>query len=513
MLGDTPPAVVYAKSDYGVGHAEVAPAATSVTIRLVANVELSGTVRDARGPLPLVNSPWVSFGGPGAHWDPFTGDSIRADGTYYLTTQPGTTQTLTITDLPDFEENGTEHHQATATMPKVWEIRATLDMPASRNLDLTIPDAAPVNFRAVDTDGRTLPVTSFGASSTHTITIAPGLTGTATAESYGPAHDGRFQHMMFGPAEAEIGFNGANGGASTGQLPLTPGRQVVLAAAAPYTAGTVVIPEPTTTTTTTPPSANDPAAQTSSQGSAHSGYWALASDGSVYHFGAATHLGNAAQNAVDLEPTPTGNGYWALNRNGQVQPFGDATELGDVDMGTLPTGEEPASLSATPSGKGYWVFTNRGRVLPFGDAAFLGDMSQSKLNGAVLGSVATPSGKGYYMVASDGGIFAFGDAAFAGSMGGKKLNAPVQSLVPDADGKGYWLVASDGGIFAFDAPFRGSMGATKLNKPVVGMVRYGDGYLMVGADGGIFNFSTSPFAGSLGDKPPASPVVAVAALP
>jgi ligand-binding sensor domain-containing protein len=117
------------------------------------------------------------------------------------------------------------------------------------------------------------------------------------------------------------------------------------------------------------------------------------------------------------------------------------------------------------------------------------------------------------MVASDGGIFAFGDAAFAGSMGGKRLNAPVQSLVPDADGKGYWLVASDGGIFAFDAPFRGSMGGTKLNKPVSGMVRYGDGYLMVGADGGIFNFSTSPFAGSLGDKPPASPVLAVAALP
>ncbi|MDQ1489679.1 MAG: hypothetical protein QOJ23_2193, partial [Actinomycetota bacterium] len=115
--------------------------------------------------------------------------------------------------------------------------------------------------------------------------------------------------------------------------------------------------------------------------------------------------------------------------------------------------------------------------------------------------------------ASDGGIFAFGDAAFVGSMGGKNLNATVQSLVPDGGGHGYWLVASDGGIFAFDAPFRGSMGAMKLNNQVVGMVRYGDGYLMVGADGGIFNFSTAPFAGSLGDKPPAAPVVAVAALP
>jgi hypothetical protein len=98
-------------------------------------------------------------------------------------------------------------------------------------------------------------------------------------------------------------------------------------------------------------------------------------------------------------------------------------------------------------------------------------------------------------------------------MGAKLLNAPVQSLVPDGDGKGYWLVASDGGIFAFDAPFRGSMGGKALNKPVSGMVRYGDGYLMVGADGGIFNFSSSPFAGSLGDQPPNSPVVAVATLP
>jgi hypothetical protein len=247
--------------------------------------------------------------------------------------------------------------------------------------------------------------------------------------------------------------------------------------------------------------------------SSTSGYWALASNGSVYRFGDAPSLGNTSAGAVDLESTPTGKGYWTLNRSGVVQPFGDAAKLGDVDTTKLAKDEQPTSLSATPSGRGYWVFTNRGRAIAFGDAAFLGGMSAVKLNGPVLGSVATPSGKGYYMVASDGGIFAFGDAAFAGSMGGKKLNAPVQSLVPDADRKGYWLVASDGGIFAFDAPFRGSMGGTKLNKPVVGMVRYGDGYLMVGADGGIFNFSSLPFAGSLGDKPPASPVVAVAALP
>ena len=40
----------------------------------------------------------------------------------------------------------------------------------------------------------------------------------------------------------------------------------------------------------------------------------------------------------------------------------------------------------------------------------------------------------------------------------------------------------------------------------------GAGYLMVAADGGIFNFSSLPFSGSLGDRPPSSPVVAVAAI-
>lgn len=36
---------------------------------------------------------------------------------------------------------------------------------------------------------------------------------------------------------------------------------------------------------------------------------------------------------------------------------------------------------------------------------------------------------------------------------------------------------------------------------------------MVSSDGGIFNFSTKPFAGSLGDRRPTDPIVAVAVVP
>jgi hypothetical protein len=252
-------------------------------------------------------------------------------------------------------------------------------------------------------------------------------------------------------------------------------------------------------------------------GAAGSGYWMVGSDARVSAFGQAVQLGDATSSlvkgreAADIEPTPSRHGYWIVDDSGRVFTFGDAGYFGGVDGRSLAPKEKVTSLSATRSGAGYWIFTTRGRVLPFGDARAYGDMSSVALNGPVLDSIPTPSGLGYYMVASDGGIFAFGDARFAGSMGGQRLNAPVQSLVPDPDQRGYWLVASDGGVFAFAAPFRGSMGNVRLNRPVTGMVPFGNGYLMVGEDGGIFDFSDRAFLGSLGDHPPAHPIVAVAA--
>ncbi|MCA1841896.1 MAG: hypothetical protein LC792_01645 [Actinobacteria bacterium] len=277
----------------------------------------------------------------------------------------------------------------------------------------------------------------------------------------------------------------------------------------------VSMPVPQAPPTTTGPGGDDPAVLPPAPAPGRSGYWMVGRDGAVYAFGDARSFGNApvgATPAVDLEPTPSGAGYWIVDETGRVFNLGDASRLGDVDRAQLARDEKITSLSTTPSGRGYWVFTTRGRVIVFGDARWLGDMATARLNGPVLDSIPTPSGNGYYMVASDGGIFAFGDAVFRGSMGGRPLNAPVESLVPEADGSGYWLVASDGGIFAFDAPFLGSMGGQRLNGAVTGMVRYGKGYLMVGEDGGIFSFSNRPFAGSLGGRPPAQPIVSVAAF-
>jgi uncharacterized delta-60 repeat protein len=259
----------------------------------------------------------------------------------------------------------------------------------------------------------------------------------------------------------------------------------------------------TTTTTTAPPSNPVPVIK--------SGYWLLTSDSQVYGFGDASDLGGTTRpDAVHIEPSPTGGGYWILSADGTVTPHGDAEDFGRA---TVPAGEHAVSLSATPGGNGYWIFTDKGRAITMGDAQFFGDMSGTRLNGAVLGSVATPSGNGYWMVASDGGIFTFGDAKFHGSTGDVKLNQPVMAMAPAANGSGYWLVASDGGVFAFDVPFYGSMGATRLNKPISGMVPGRAGYMMVGEDGGIFSFGDVAFHGSLGGNPPSKPVVSVALQP
>jgi hypothetical protein len=242
------------------------------------------------------------------------------------------------------------------------------------------------------------------------------------------------------------------------------------------------------------------------------GYWMLGRAGAIYPFGTnALRFGTGATStAVDLDIAPTGYGYWIVDSLGRVFASGDARSYGNAPA--LAPGDSVTSISRTASGKGYWLFTAHGTVYSFGDAHFYGDLRGSHLNGIVVDSVRTPSGRGYYMVGADGGVFSFGDARFHGSSGGMRLTAPVRAITPDPDGAGYWLVSVDGGVFAFDAPYRGSMGSVRLNRPIVGMVAFGNGYLMVGADGGIFNFSSKPFYGSLGSRPPPVPIVSVAAI-
>ncbi|HLI73905.1 MAG TPA: glycoside hydrolase family 43 protein [Acidimicrobiales bacterium] len=81
--------------------------------------------------------------------------------------------------------------------------------------------------------------------------------------------------------------------------------------------------------------------------------------------------------------------------------------------------------------------------------------------------------------------------------------------------EGYRMVAADGGVFSFgSASFAGSMGGRPLAAPVVASATDAGtgGYWEVGADGGVFSFG-APFFGSMGGTPLARPVVGMAATP
>ena len=149
--------------------------------------------------------------------------------------------------------------------------------------------------------------------------------------------------------------------------------------------------------------------------------------------------------------------------------------------------------------------------MPFGDAGFFGDVSDLALNRPVIGSVATPSGQGYYLFASDGGIFTFGDAAFFGSTGD-------HAVEPAGGGHGRrsgrvatgWSAPTAGCSPSAAPASTGRWGPCRLNRPVSAVVPGQAGYLMVGEDGGAFSFGDVAFFGSLGGRPPATPVVSVA---
>jgi hypothetical protein len=95
-------------------------------------------------------------------------------------------------------------------------------------------------------------------------------------------------------------------------------------------------------------------------------------------------------------------------------------------------------------------------------------------------------------------------------------NGTQSVLLRGVASHGYHLVGSDGGLFSYgDAPFAGSMGGRPLAQPMVGSATEdgGAGYWTVAADGGIFNYGGAGYYGSMGGKPLNSPIVGMAATP
>jgi trimeric autotransporter adhesin len=248
--------------------------------------------------------------------------------------------------------------------------------------------------------------------------------------------------------------------------------------------------------------------------SSGSGYWLVASDGTIFAGGATSHgsTHDVALNhkIVGIAATPSRDGYWLVASDGGIFSFGDAAFHGST--GNMTLNQPIVGMASTPSGNGYWLVASDGGIFAFGDAQFYGSTGAMTLNQPIVGMSSTPSGNGYWFVAADGGIFAFGDAGYHGSTGNMALNQPIVGMSSTPSGDGYWFVAADGGIFAFgDAGYHGSTGAMTLNQPIVGMAATasGDGYWFVAADGGVFAYGDAGFFGS--DTTTDQPIVGMAA--
>ncbi len=125
--------------------------------------------------------------------------------------------------------------------------------------------------------------------------------------------------------------------------------------------------------------------------------------------------------------------------------------------GALGAANAAVAVAGTATGNGYTLVASDGGIFNFGDSKFYGSMGGKPLAKPIVGGSMTPTGKGYTLVASEGGIFNFGDSRFYGSMGGKPLNQPIVGMTSTPTGNGYTLVSSDGGIFNFgDSRFYGS---------------------------------------------------------
>jgi hypothetical protein len=242
------------------------------------------------------------------------------------------------------------------------------------------------------------------------------------------------------------------------------------------------------------------------------GYWLVACDGSVFHFGDAASLPGAGSRiarhggAVTAVGAPSGSGLWVVAADGTLTAVGSAPAL---VLRSHPSGPIVAATAA-PGGAGLWAVTAAGAVFTAGTAvAYPGAAVAGPAAGPaarpVVGIAPTPDGRGYWLANRAGEVFAFGDARGRVPPAARLGAAPVAGIAATVDGHGYWLVGTDGSVIPrgdarsypsaiWRAPTGPRASDTAAPGPTVGIVatRSGAGYWVFGTTGRIVNRGSAP---------------------
>ena len=175
------------------------------------------------------------------------------------------------------------------------------------------------------------------------------------------------------------------------------------------------------------------------------GYWLVACDGSIAHFGNAFPLPRVHADAPIVGAAPAGDrGLWLVRADGRVEPVGDADALTLV-----PAPNDPiVAVSGTRDRAGLVAVTARGAVAVAGNATRFGEASLP-LERAAVGVAGNPRADGYWITTADGSVLAFGDAQTFGSAADAGVTAGVAGIAASPTGAGYRLALDDGQSLSF----------------------------------------------------------------
>ena len=240
------------------------------------------------------------------------------------------------------------------------------------------------------------------------------------------------------------------------------------------------------------------------------GYWLVACDGSVYHFGNAIALPASPVNArlhggvVGAAATTDNHGLWLVYADGTIATIGDAIPM---TFSSRPQ-YSISGIARTPDGTGLWATDVVGNVYTAGTATNYGSVPTDPPHGFVSAIAATPSGHGYWIVSVDGQVSHFGDACDCGSETSPRW--PITGITSAPDGAGYWLVSSDGTAHPHGDAHH--LGNATQRTPLPGFMFYGGdapgrivaapgpahGYWIIDDYGRVWNFGSA--IGRVGDN-------------